>query len=30
MDYTGNIILVGISYEKKTKQYQCVIEDYKN
>lgn len=24
--YTGNILLVGISYEKKTKIHRCVIE----
>ena len=24
--YTGNILLVGISYDKKSRKYQCVIE----
>lgn len=24
--YTGDILLVGISYDKKTKEYQCKIE----
>lgn len=27
-DYTGNILLVGISYDKKTKKHQCRIEQY--
>ena len=26
--YTGNVLLVGISYDKKSKQHQCVIEQY--
>lgn len=26
--YTGEILLVGISYDKKTKEHQCVIEKY--
>ena len=26
--YTGNILLVGISYDKKNKKHQCVIEEY--
>ncbi len=25
--YTGNILLVGISYDKKNKEHQCVIEE---
>ncbi len=25
-DYTGDILLVGINYDKKTKVHQCVIE----
>lgn len=25
--YTGNILLVGISYDKKSKEHHCVIED---
>lgn len=27
--YTGNILLVGINYDKKTKEHSCVIEGYK-
>ena len=27
-DYSGEILLVGISYDKKTKKHQCVIESY--
>ena len=27
-DYTGNILLVGISYDKETKQHSCKIEKY--
>lgn len=27
-DYTGNILLVGISYDKKSKRHECVIEEY--
>lgn len=27
-EYTGNILLVGISYDKKTKLHQCRIEKY--
>lgn len=26
--YTGEILLVGISYDKKTKKHECVIEKY--
>lgn len=26
LQYTGNILLVGINYDKKTKEHQCVIE----
>ncbi|WP_455719512.1 AAA family ATPase [Agathobacter sp.] len=26
--YTGDILLVGISYDKKTKKHQCIIEKY--
>ena len=26
--YTGNILLVGITYDKKTKKHQCIIEEY--
>lgn len=28
LEYTGNILLVGISYDKKTKKHECVIEEY--
>ena len=28
-EYTGNILLVGISYDKKTKDHQCKIERLK-
>ena len=27
-NYTGNILLVGISYDKKQKAHNCVIEKY--
>ena len=27
-DYTGNILLVGINYDKNTKEHQCLIEKY--
>lgn len=27
-NYTGDILLVGIAYDKKTKQHECVIEKY--
>lgn len=26
--YDGNILLVGISYDKKTKTHECMIEEY--
>ena len=26
LDYTGDILLVGINYDKKTKEHQCLIE----
>ena len=26
--YTGNILIVGITYDKKTKKHQCIIEEY--
>ena len=29
LDYTGDILLVGINYDKKTKEHQCLIERYK-
>ena len=25
-DYKGNLILVGINYDKKTRQHECIIE----
>lgn len=28
-EYTGNMLLVGINYDKKTKEHQCKIEKYK-
>lgn len=28
MPYVGNILLVGISYDKKTKTHECMIEEY--
>lgn len=27
-EYTGKILLVGINYDKKAKEHQCVIEEY--
>ena len=27
-EYQGNILLVGINYDKKTKKNTCVIEEY--
>ncbi|MDY3767269.1 MAG: AAA family ATPase [Lachnospiraceae bacterium] len=27
-DYTGNVLLIGINYDKKSKQHQCVIEKF--
>ncbi len=29
LDYTGDILLVGINYDKKTKEHQCLNERYK-
>lgn len=29
-EYSGNILLVGINYDKKSKMHHCVIETYKN
>lgn len=26
-EYKGNILLVGINYDKKKKKYQCVIDE---
>lgn len=28
-EYTGDMLLVWINYDKKTKEYQCLIEKYK-
>ena len=28
-DYTGDILLVGINYDKETKKHTCSIEEYK-
>ena len=28
-DYTGEILLVGINYNRKTKEHQCRIEEYR-
>ena len=28
LDYTGDILLVAINYDKKTKEHQCLIEQY--
>ncbi len=28
-EYTGDMLLVGINYDKKAKEYQCLIEKYK-
>ena len=28
LGYTGDILLVGINYDKKTKEHQCLIEQY--
>ena len=27
-DYHGNLLLVGINYDKETKQHECKIEKY--
>ena len=27
-EYKGNILLVGINYSKKSKEHECVIEEY--
>ena len=29
LSYTGDILLVGINYDKSSKEHQCVIEKYK-
>lgn len=28
LDYTGEILLVGINYDKNSKEHQCLIEQY--
>ena len=28
-DYTGEILLVGINYDKKSKKHSCVIESWR-
>ena len=28
-NYTGDILLVGISYDKKSKKHECMIEEYR-
>ena len=28
LEYTGEILLIGINYDKKTKEHQAVIEEY--
>ena len=28
LEYTDNLLLVGINYDKKTKKHTCVIEKY--
>ena len=30
LDYTGNILMVGINYDKKSKKHECMIESYRN
>ena len=27
-EYSGEVLLVGITYDKKTKEHQCMIESY--
>jgi hypothetical protein len=27
-EYAGNLLLVGINYDKDTKQHSCIIEQY--
>ncbi len=29
-DYQGNLLLVGINYDRKTKEHECVIEEINN
>ena len=28
-EYHGNLLLIGINYDKATKEHECIIEDYK-
>lgn len=28
-NYTGDVLFVGISYDKKSKKHECVIEEYR-
>lgn len=28
-EYRGNLLLVGINYQKETKEHQCIIEEWK-
>ena len=28
-EYEGNLLLVGVNYDKETKEHTCVIEEYK-
>ena len=27
-EYQGNLLLVGINYDKKTREHECVIEEF--
>ena len=29
LNYTGDILMVGINYDKESKEHQCLIEKYK-
>jgi predicted negative regulator of RcsB-dependent stress response len=29
-DYKGEVLVVGINYDKNTKEHQCIIEKYHN
>ena len=29
LNYTGDILLVGINYDKNSKKHQCIIEKYR-
>lgn len=28
LDYTGDVLLVGINYDKTSKEHECIIEKY--